>query len=76
MTKEYKRFYYQQKPLLNSHVVAKKVRRQVLGPSVCAVVERGKTQSSRSPADQREGRATNTLRDDSPARFRRVQEEL
>ena len=28
MTKEYKRFYYQQKPLLNSHVVAKKVRRK------------------------------------------------
>ena len=51
MTKEYKRFYYQQKPLLNSHVVAKKVRRQVLGPSVRAVVEGGKTQSSRPPAE-------------------------
>ena len=52
MTKEYKRFYYQQKLLLNSHVVAKKVRRQVLGPSVRAVVERGKTQSSRPPAEK------------------------
>lgn len=52
MTKEYKRFYYQQKPLLNSHVVAKKVRRQVSGPSVRAVVERGKTQSSRPPAEK------------------------
>ena len=52
MTKEYKRFYYQQKLLLNSHVVAKRVRRQVLGPSVRAVVERGKTQSSRPPAEK------------------------
>ena len=67
MTKEYKRFYYQQKPLLNSHVVAKKVRCQVLGPSVRAVVERGKTQSSRPPAEKDgywvQGWGTNTLRD-------------
>ena len=65
MTKEYKRFYYQQKLLLNSRVVAKKVRRQVLGPSVRAVVERGKTQSSRPPAVLAavQGWGTNTLRD-------------
>ena len=53
MTKEYKRFYYQQKPLLNSHVVAKKVRRKFWIPvRVRAVVERGKTQSSRPPAEK------------------------
>ena len=71
MTEEYKRFYYQQKPLLNSHVVAKKVRRQVLGPSVRAVVERGNTQSSRLPAEM-----GTKLGDKHPKRFRRVQGEL
>ena len=45
--------------------MAKKVRRQVLGPSVLAVVERGKTQSSPTPAEKDGYKVggQNTLRD-------------
>ena len=66
MTKDYKRFYYQQRPLLNSHVVAKNSQAtKFFGPSIRAVVERGKTQSSRR---------TNTLRDSEE--FRKNYEEM
>ena len=43
-----------------------------MGPSVRAVVERGKTQSSRPPAEKDGSR----LGDKHPTRFRRVQGEL
>ena len=79
MTKDYKRFYHQQNTSFKFTRSGKNSQaRKFFGPSVRAVVERGKTQSSRPPADQIEewdqGWGTNTLRDSEE--FRKNFEEI